>query len=594
MKKSILVSFLSLFLFFVFSSYAFARQPESISDWYIKSFKSSIVVGQDSSLLITEKIVADCGNLPNKHGIFRVLPTTIKRPSGEVSSPVTIISITDFSGKPLKYSTSKKNNTITWKIGDPNVVVNGENEYQIVYRVDNVIFFQENIDELYWNLNGNFWEMEIDDFSADLIFPKGLNEDDVKLEYFTGKQGGTKKDLVSFGWTKDYILHFQSERVFLAGEGVTVAVGFPKGYINEPEKEPVNYAKTFFESLKYFFVSILGYLNNDASIFLWLVLPVLCFFFCFIFWNKYGRDPVLSKTVIPEYEPPYNLGPLEIGMLEFEGALKSRFVTAAIIQLAVKGYIKISKDKTKYLIFEKIKEVDVLGDRNLTMAEKQIFLFLFGGGPMTSSLNMANNFYIAIKDIKTAGEEELAIGGYMERKGFALKKTFISFGFGLAIFVFFVGFQFGLIPIRIVLSLAACGLVVSFFGFYMTKMTPKGVEAEWKIKGFKMFIDKAEKYRAQFYEKEEMFEKILPYAIAFGVTKKWIKQMKSIYGTERFNAIAPIWFYSSAGFISSLDSFTASLDKMTTAISSRSSSGSGFGGGGFSGGGGGGGGGGGW
>ena len=127
----------------------------------------------------------------------------------------------------------------------------------------------------------------------------------------------------------------------------------------------------------------------------------------------------------------------------------------------------------------------------------------------------------------------------------------------------------------------------------MNKRTMKGAEAEWRVRGFKLFISTAEKYRARFYEKENMFEKILPYAIAFGLTDKWVKAMKDIYGVEKFSSMTPVWFIGSSGNFD-IDSFSSALTSMTTAISQSTSSSSGAGGGGFSGGGGGGGGGGGW
>jgi uncharacterized membrane protein len=108
-------------------------------------------------------------------------------------------------------------------------------------------------------------------------------------------------------------------------------------------------------------------------------------------------------------------------------------------------------------------------------------------------------------------------------------------------------------------------------------------------------METAEKYRQQFYEKENIFEKFLPYAMVFGIAKLWAEKIKEIYGQEYFDSYHPVW-YVGAGDFSSFDaaSFTESLNSITTSISSNVSSGSGSGGGGFSGGGGGGGGGGGW
>jgi uncharacterized membrane protein len=91
-----------------------------------------------------------------------------------------------------------------------------------------------------------------------------------------------------------------------------------------------------------------------------------------------------------------------------------------------------------------------------------------------------------------------------------------------------------------------------------------------------------------------MFEKYLPFAMAFGVEKKWAKAFEGIY-TE-----PPRWYAGTNPMGFNATSFSSRLSTMSTqaattmASSPRSSSGSGFDGGGSSGGGGGGGGGGGF
>ena len=92
-----------------------------------------------------------------------------------------------------------------------------------------------------------------------------------------------------------------------------------------------------------------------------------------------------------------------------------------------------------------------------------------------------------------------------------------------------------------------------------------------------------------------MFERLLPFAVAFGVERIWAKRFESL------NITQPNWYhsYSSSHFSSYMlvNSLNSSFRSITTAATpTRSSTGhsSGFGGGGFSGGGGGGGGGGSW
>jgi uncharacterized membrane protein len=141
--------------------------------------------------------------------------------------------------------------------------------------------------------------------------------------------------------------------------------------------------------------------------------------------------------------------------------------------------------------------------------------------------------------------------------------------------------------------LAICALLLAFFGVVMPKRTPKGAELNWRVKGFKLYMETAEKYRSQFNEKENIFEKFLPYAIMFGIAKLWAQKMEMIYGKEYFATYHPIWYVGAIGNFNA-DSFTSNLNSLSSSISSNVGTATGAGGGGFAGGGGGGGGGGGW
>lgn len=128
---------------------------------------------------------------------------------------------------------------------------------------------------------------------------------------------------------------------------------------------------------------------------------------------------------------------------------------------------------------------------------------------------------------------------------------------------------------------------------YLPKRTPYGNEMLGKLKGFRNFLETAEKDRLEAMVEQDptYFYDILPYTYVLGVSDKWI---------EKFEAIslkAPSWYDSSTGF--SITTFGAFMNNtmvsaesvMSSSPSSDSSSSSG---GGSSGGGSGGGGGGSW
>jgi uncharacterized membrane protein len=112
------------------------------------------------------------------------------------------------------------------------------------------------------------------------------------------------------------------------------------------------------------------------------------------------------------------------------------------------------------------------------------------------------------------------------------------------------------------------GILFLIFSPFMPKRNKKGAETYWQILGFKEYINKAEKHRAQFYEKENIFEKYLPYAIIFGSTKKWAKAFERIYKNP------PSWYEGNFGTTFSALSFADSINHYSNYAQT---SGSGFG-----------------
>jgi uncharacterized membrane protein len=179
--------------------------------------------------------------------------------------------------------------------------------------------------------------------------------------------------------------------------------------------------------------------------------------------------------------------------------------------------------------------------------------------------------------------------------------------FSVFIFAVFIGPQLHLHGLATIGCIAG-SLVAVLFLYNSSSRTAKGVEAKEHVLGLKMYMEVAEAQRlkmlqspnARYAEKStgpshtvDLFEKLLPYAMALGIEKQWAKQFADIYRTP------PDWYSGNWTTFNVLYLTTALSSgvggQINSAFSAPSNSGSsGFGGGGFSGGGGGGGGGGGW
>jgi uncharacterized membrane protein len=172
----------------------------------------------------------------------------------------------------------------------------------------------------------------------------------------------------------------------------------------------------------------------------------------------------------------------------------------------------------------------------------------------------------------------------------ALLLGFAVFGLGGVL-----GAKLGLTPVPFVVAALLSAVIVLGFGQVMPARTVAGARTLERVLGFAEFLERVEKDRLERLVKTpEMFERFLPFAMAFGVERNWARAFEGIYREP------PRWYVGSNATRFDLGGFSSRLadlsDRAGSVMTSspRSSSGSGFGGGGSSGGGSGGGGGGGW
>jgi len=122
---------------------------------------------------------------------------------------------------------------------------------------------------------------------------------------------------------------------------------------------------------------------------------------------------------------------------------------------------------------------------------------------------------------------------------------------------------------------------------FMPRKTAYGRECYRRAKGYYVFINSAERYRQRYFEKQDMFNEVLPYAIIFGVTKKFAKKMEKM-GVEPKQTD---WYvgphpFAIGIFAGNIQDFSSSLSSAMATVPSSSggfsggSAGGGFGGGG--------------
>ena len=564
MKRKLLSFLFVLILFFpgfIFGQGNFYSEK-------IKNFSVEIDINKDNSLLIKESILYDFGE-NFKHGIYRDIPL------GNVK--IKVIKVIDEFSEPYPFKVSKEGKYLRIKIGDPNKLIKGTHTYNIFYRVNNGIGYFSDHDELYWNVTGNEWTVSIEKSSAIIHLPERLTKEKLQFECFTGTFGSREKNC-NYWMEEDGDIIFESKKSFIPSEGLTIVLGWPKGLLKEP---------SLFQKFLWNFEKSYPFL-----------IPIFVFLYLFKEWWYKGKDPKVKRVIIAQYEPPDNLRPAEVSLILRE-KVSTKDISATLVDLAVKGFIKIREIK-KPGIFQKVDyELIKLKDFNdfkkdLREYERILLRHIFDFQESIVISDLKDKFYSHLLIIMKNVSSGIAKFKYFTTNPpQKITTRWLLIGTTIMFFIAPIFLFVHLLTFLIFISIFISGLLFLIFAPFMPKRTEKGTEAYWHILGFKEYIKTAERYRAEFEEKENIFEKYLPYAIIFGLIDKWAKAFEGIYNRP------PSWYegdfgptFSTYVFIHSMD---RSLSNFTDAFTSRPGGRvSGLGGGGFAGGGGGGGGGGSW
>jgi uncharacterized membrane protein len=533
----------------------------------ISDYKVRIEINKDASLVITESILYDFKSL-QRHGIFRDIPYKYKDKRGaNYKLRLKVISVIDESGAAYLYKISKSGNNFSIKIGDPNKYVTGKKTYIIKYKVERGMRFFKDYDELYWNAIGHGWNLDILAGRTKIILPKEVNKEQLKYDCFTGSYGATFRDC-QINILDKRTVEFVLSEILTSYSGMTIVLGIPKSLIKKDLSK-----------------EILWYIFDNWP----LLLVPLVFIFLFYRWWRYGREPHGRGTIVAQYEAPDNLRPGEVGVI-IDQDVDNKDVSASLIDLAVRGYLKIKEIKKGEYQFVKLK-----GGEDLQDFEKELFEGIFGSAQTKLLSSLKYNFAGKFTKIKDSLYEKVTEKGYFPKNPNLVKNGYLVTGVSLVIASIFLGvfIQSGIYFLGFLVS----GLIFVGFSFFMSRRSYKGVLAYEHILGFKDFLSVTEKERLKFHnapkKRPELFEKFLPYATVLGVENEWAKQFEGIYNQQpSFYESYDSRPFIAYDFISNLNSFSSTTSQ-TFVATPKTSSGS-FGSSGFGGGGGGGGGGGSW
>ena len=542
-----------------------------------------------SILKTTEKITATFPQIDKNHGLERSLPTVYD--GHEVR--LVIDSVTDETGSELAYRAYPSNDNTVLRIGDADSYVHGAKTYIITYTQHDVTryFKDTDDDELYWDVSGTGWAQTIESVHAHVVIDPTLRSSLTgKNACYQGRGGQNEPCLI--GGSGLTSLDFRASKPLRPSETMTFAIGFQPGTFS-------GYQETWQE--KFFAVIFIIWI---VTLIVGSIASIAAVIWMFIYRSKIMNRTGSGQTIPTQYIPPKDMSIL--GAAQIINARTSA-VTAQLLDLAVRHHLKIYQTKDKKIFQPAEYELELTGDISLLrQEEKRLLTDLFGKHPAVGDRfamkKLRGDYVMTARIVKSKTWLRSLLRGnygiYERAKPEARHLT-------KAATIFMVVGVVTLSPLMIVVAIVGYWSAVTLW-----PETEKGADIHDYLEGLRRYITLAEADRIELLQSPDgvekggaiaadkgqiikLYERLLGYAVLFGVEKEWMKQLGTYYEQS---SMQPDWYagntaFNAVMFSSAISSFS---DQMSSYSSPSSSSTGGSDGGGFSGGGGGGGGGGGW
>ena len=599
----------------------------------IRLFQSHVTVMPSGALTVTETITVVAEGNKIKRGIYRDFPTDYRdHDNRQHRVGFQLLHVTR-DGRPEAHHTENLSNGVRIYIGQHDRFLSpGEYRYTLTYQTDRQLGFFADHDELYWNATGNDWEFQIDEAVVTIALPQGVPSHQIQATGYTGPSGSRDRDYRST-IASDASVTFTTNATLAPGAGLTVVVGWPKGYVNEPTGQ-----------------QRLGFWvrDNPVAVVGWPGTLLVFLYFLFA-WHRVGRDPS-GGTIIPRFEPPEGLSPAAARYILKMG-FDSRAFSCALISMAVKQRIHISEQADGKTVIHRDDDGNM---ESLSFGEKALYTKLLGHSGSLELDNAHHKTIGAARDLLKSRLADEYHGQFFLRNlkwlipglllsvltvaalAIANPEPIMIIGIPLLVTSMFLtvavrlwrqgrrliailvaGFT-GIVGLGnlLITSVAVSGgfgltllvgalIVINLLFYFLLKApTRLGREVMDEIEGFKKYLATAEKHRLQTLGSLDqqllLFEKYLPYALALDVAQQWCENFSETLeqaAQEPGRHYRPRWYTGRSWEPSRParfgDTLGRALSSTVASAATAPGSSSGFSGG-SSGGGGGGGGGGGW
>ena len=481
--------------------------------WTIDSMDVVLDVQKDSDILVTETVTFTFEGTYSYVG--RVIPTRnleylkdikvfrdgVQLPQG--SGPGTYDVFSEDGNRIIQLNFSLTDTSATWTIE---------------YRAQGSVFYFEQGDELRWYVLDADTPVPIGRVRATVKLPADVSPDRLFPALQTGPSVETGVDTSGGG-----VVVYEGVGLPAFTKFWTVT-GFPKGVVD----------------FKWTTKRIVGWIVPKVG----FALPIGAFLFVLLLWRRRGRDEPALVHATYVSEPPSDLPPGVAGAL-IDESVDIREVTATIVDLARRGYIDMVEDKVggfagvfgaNVTTFRKLKPFD-----DLEGFERKVADSLFAGhGDTVTSKDLKNKFYVHMTPIVNEIYNSVTRRKLFVDNPQKVRARWAGYGVLLTIVLGV------LTTILIMTDIAGWGyflfgsivtvVIVFAFGRAMPQRTALGAQEQKKWGAFRNYLRDLRRFD-DMDTAREAFEKYLPYAIAFGVEKDWVRRFRDV------QVPPPTWYH---------------------------------------------------
>jgi len=481
-------------------------------EYYWNRLDVDITVQKNSDILITEawELTFTEGSF---HFIYRNVPTDRLEDISLVKVLVDGQKAVSGRETPYTYETYYHDGDYVIKVYFP-YTQDSTHTYVLSYIVQGGLRIYEGGDQLWWKAVFADRDFVVRSSTVTVHLPEGVEE---------------VQNTAAYGWDAYTDVRDPRTVVFVAqdispGRELEVRVQFPHGIV-EGSSPSWQAREDFRTSVRPW--ATLG------SLCLGVFIPLAAFLGLYILWYTRGRDRPIRMPADYLAEPPSDLPAGAVGTLLDERA-DMKDIVATIVDLARRGVIRMQEIEERGFLglgthldftFERTGQEEDLRGYERTLIRK-----IFGRRSRKDLSDLKNKFYKAVPTLQKQMYEEVVKMGFFTQSPDRTRKIYAGLGVAGMVLSGVLGFcamaALSDITGLVILPFIGLGLAflgVAIFGQFMPRKTGEGSMAAAKWRAFKRYLQEIERY-TDLKEAKDIFDKYLPYAIAFGLEQDWVRK----------------------------------------------------------------------